>query len=361
MKNLSISNSDAQDTAAMSARGNDRKTDWITSLLAALVCTAIILTGYELVLRAAGAEPNFRDNQARWSFVREAAGRDQSSDSIALLGASRIRAAVSLSELESRYPGQSVYPLGYIGRSPCAALQDLADSTDFRGTIVVSLNANWVDCRPSPYQMHRTVVRYHAEWNWARKIDGQASEFITQNLVFTDPHHSIRHLIVNTLEAGTPLSNKDYEITRKNRQLEFDFAPFSAEDLAQMQRRSRRAYIRRVGAGEGKRPDRWNAGRSLLSDAIEKITARGGQVVIVRLPTSGPLLRAEQEHFPREQFWDDLVDALPATAFLHFADDPSLSGFETPDGNHLDHRDAARFTAALFDAIERDGVDFKRP
>ena len=337
------------------------ETSWIGNLLTAMLCAACILVAYEWTLRASGAEPNFRDNQARWSSVREAAGEDRAHDSIALLGTSRVRAAISQTELEKRYPDQAVYPLGYIGRGPCAVLEDLANETGFRGTVVISLNAAWVDCRPGPYQMHGTVARYHGEWNWARKVDAWAANVVTQNLVFTDPNHSIRNLIVNALEPGTSLLKEDYEITRRNRQLEFDFSRFSDADLAHMASHGRRAYIQRVETAEHKRQEHWTAGLAAFSDAIKTITARGGQVVLVRLPTSGPVKRVEDEYYPRQQYWDNMALMLSTTTALHYQDDAVLARFDTPDGNHLDHRDAARFTAALFDAIERDGVEFTRP
>lgn len=336
------------------------ETSWIGSLLTAMLCAACILVAYEWTLRASGAEPNFRDNQARWSSVREAAGKDQTRDAIALLGTSRVRAAISVAELEARYPDQAVYPLGYIGRGPCAVLEDLANTTDFRGTVIISLNAAWVDCRPGPYQMHSTVARFHGEWNWARKIDAWAADVVTQNLVFTDPSHSIRNLLANALEPGTSLLNADYEITRRNRQLEFDFSRFGDDDLARMRSHGRRAYIQRVETAEHKREEHWNAGLAAFSDAIENITARGGQVVLVRLPTSGAVKRVEDAYYPRQQYWDRMALSLSTATALHYEDDTVLTRFDTPDGNHLDHRDAARFTATLFDAIERNGVDFTR-
>ena len=360
MKNSSISNSKRDSDAAPGSQRADRKSAWLTSLIAAIVISMIALAIYEWTLRVSGAEPNFRDNQARWSSVREAAGNDEKLDSIALLGASRIRAAISLSELEARLPNQSVYPLGYIGRAPCAALRDLADNTNFRGTVIISMNANWVDCQPGPFQMHSVVSRFHQEWNWARKTDGVLSHFVTRNFVFSDPHYSIRNMIVNQIEYGKLMPKTDYEITRANRQLEFDFSLFSDDQLVEMQSRSRRAFISRLGDGESKSPKRWRDGITIQNQAVERIISRGGQVLILRLPTSGPLLRAEQEHFPREAYWDDLAAHFPSATVMHFSDYDALSAFETPDGNHLDHRDAEEFTAALIDVAILEGVDFSR-
>ena len=360
MKNLSNTGSKAAALQTSEAEAERQNNHWISSLVMSVACALFVLIAYEWSLRAAGIEPNFRDSQARWSTVRETAGSDLDRDAIAILGASRIRAAISLSELEQRYPDQPIYPLGYIGRAPCAALQDLAENTEFRGTVIVSLSSNWVDCQPGPNQMHDVVARYHSQWNWARKIDAWASNLVTQSLVATDPDHSFRSLFKNVIEPATPVLRAKYEITRRNRQLEMDFARFSEADLAQMQEHSVWAFRGRVAADASLRRERWLAGLDAFNQAIETITARDGQVILVKLPTSGPLVQVEEESFPRAQFWDEMARRLPATAVLHSQDYPSVSGFATPDGNHLDFRDAAAFTTALFNALESEGVTLSR-
>ena len=355
MKNLSISSSDHDFPGDLdgAAKATSR---WITSLLLALLATVIVLTAYEASLRAAGAVPNFRDNQARWSAERDALGRDSSSSSIALLGASRIRAAMSINTLEQRYPGQNIYSLGFPGRNPCAVFFDLAEKTDFQGVVLLSMNENWVDCQPGPLQMHNMVARYHQEWNWARELDNWMSGQITQNLMFTDQHYSIRRLIAMGLETGNLIPEPSYSITHKNRQLEFDFSRFTQDELARMQSLGRHTYNGRVAIGNAKDSETWQAGVSNLSAAVDKIRARGGRVVLVRLPTDGPLKLAEHTHFPREQYWDNLSLRVPADMIIHYADHLALSGYELPDGNHIDYRDAPTFTKALFDIIEGKGV-----
>ncbi|NQY98531.1 MAG: hypothetical protein HRT82_15370 [Henriciella sp.] len=334
---------------------------WIAGLLMAVACTLMVLMTYEWTLRAAGAEPNFRDTQARWSSIREAVGRDQDEDAIAILGASQIRAAVSISILEQRFPEQTIYPLAYVGRTPCPALQDLAENTGFRGTVIISLTSNAGDCDPEVNHMFDVVAGYHNQWNWARKTDAWAADLMTHALVATDPDHSLRSLIENALEPGRPLIKQRYEITRRNRQLEMDFSGFDDSDLARMREHTLWAFRYRADIDDSLRQDRWSKDVDAISAAIDTINARGGQVVIVRLPTSGSLATAEQEFFPRAEYWDEIARRLPVTAALNHADYPAVTAFKTPDGNHLDFRDSADFTTALFDAIEGEGVSFSRP
>jgi hypothetical protein len=208
--------------------------------------------------------------------------------------------------------------------------------------------------------MHSVIQRYHQEWNWARKLDAWTADLVTQNFTFTDSSYSIRSLLENSIRHGTPLPRKKHEVTRKNRQVEFDFAQVNNEELAIMQATNLRWFRGRARDGANELPDQWQDGLAALSDSIESITARGGQVVIVRMPTSGPLRREELQYFPRDRFWDDLARKLPASAILHFEDYPAFSRFELPDDSHLDYRDAAHFTRTLFEIIEEDGVALER-
>ncbi len=360
MKNLSTSNSSHPRTTTAVASPASHDARWISTIVIALVIAIAALMAFEWTLRASGAKPNFRDNQARWSQVREAVQQDVNYDSIALLGASRIRAAISISALETRYPNQAIYPLGYVGRGPCASLQDLADNTEFRGTVIVSMAPNWVDCDPSRFQMHGIVNRYHQDWNWARKIDSRLSNTVTRHLVIFDPHYSIQNILENYLERGEILPRPDYRTTRENRQIEYDYSNISPDELEQLQSRSLHSFLYRQEKGENKGQDRWGAALAIFRNAIDKIEARGGQVIMLRLPTSGPLERAEIEHFPRAEYWDQFSTQLSASVTMHYQDFAELSRFSPPDGNHLDLRESARFTATLFDLAEAEGIDFSR-
>ena len=75
-------------------------------------------------------------------------------------------------------------------------------------------------------------------------------------------------------------------------------------------------------------------------------------MVFVRPPSSGPYLEAEDRELPRTRSFEPLLRATGAPG-IHFQDYPQLQGLETPEWSHLSAADAARFTAALYDILER--------
>jgi len=88
---------------------------------------------------------------------------------------------------------------------------------------------------------------------------------------------------------------------------------------------------------------------------VQRIRQRGGQVVFVRYPTTGEHYEMDVKAYPKKLYWDHFASKTSAVT-IHFADVPSLRGFDCPDTAHLDYRDAPRFTLALAEELERRAV-----
>ena len=73
--------------------------------------------------------------------------------------------------------------------------------------------------------------------------------------------------------------------------------------------------------------------------------AAGIILVLVRLPSDGSSIAAEEAKFPRARYWDALAARIPGS--IHFADHEGLSGFDLVDDVHLDGPDARIFSRRL--------------
>jgi hypothetical protein len=87
---------------------------------------------------------------------------------------------------------------------------------------------------------------------------------------------------------------------------------------------------------------------------IEKIRARGGDVVFVRAPSAGPLLERENRNTPREVTWDRLLRETGSFG-IHFEDYPDMHGLDVPEWSHLSRESATRFTRAYVDVLLSEG------
>ncbi|MBV9698337.1 MAG: hypothetical protein JO005_15550, partial [Gammaproteobacteria bacterium] len=84
----------------------------------------------------------------------------------------------------------------------------------------------------------------------------------------------------------------------------------------------------------------------LVAQKVATLRARGVQVVFVLMPSAGPFLAFEQQVFPRQDTWDQLLRRTGAPG-IHFQDYPQLQGLNLPEWSHLSYADSERFTAAL--------------
>jgi hypothetical protein len=82
------------------------------------------------------------------------------------------------------------------------------------------------------------------------------------------------------------------------------------------------------------------------TSAVEKLRARGGKIVFVRLPHSGGLKALEDRTTPRSQIWDPLLQRT-AVPGIYYEDFPELSGFNCPEWSHLSAGDSVEFSKRL--------------
>jgi hypothetical protein len=89
-----------------------------------------------------------------------------------------------------------------------------------------------------------------------------------------------------------------------------------------------------------------------INELVSAIEKRGGKVVFVRFPTSKKIWDIDEGRFPKSLYWDVFAE-LSLAKTLHFKDFESLSGFDLPDGSHLDQKDKVEFTENLAEIIFR--------
>jgi hypothetical protein len=84
---------------------------------------------------------------------------------------------------------------------------------------------------------------------------------------------------------------------------------------------------------------------------VDKIKARGGQVLFVRTPSSGAYIAAEGKGYPRAAYWERLL-ALTGCKGIHFTDYPATAYFVCPEWSHLTPADAVLYTKAFIQEMQ---------
>jgi len=84
--------------------------------------------------------------------------------------------------------------------------------------------------------------------------------------------------------------------------------------------------------------------------AVDKIRARGGDVVFVRPPSAPDLRTVEDKHLPRAKGWDALL-AYTHTNGIHIDDLPAAQNLTLPESSHLSRACATVFTDAYIRSL----------
>src|SRR5690606_14952255 len=93
--------------------------------------------------------------------------------------------------------------------------------------------------------------------------------------------------------------------------------------------------------GKGSPPPDKKSTMAYFLEDLKIFKARGGNVILVRCPSSGMVRAGEDRAMPRQQFWDELVKASNVRSY-HYADYPQLPS-ECPEWSHLSGPDAQVF------------------
>jgi hypothetical protein len=299
----------------------------------------VLIAGtWEVVVQTRGlAGTAVDDTPELWIRERERAA-SLGDDAVILVGASRMQMGMDLRTMQAhtrRTPVQLA-----VSASPfMPILAHLAADDRITGTVIVSFTMQdflsvttasvadrWV-ADYEDYRANRTRVLYQRLEDALRNAAAAALLSLgkgarPQQIVFGD-------------RAG-------YLRTLPDRSQQADYRSVDREA----------AYRRRVAlylSGEQPRlreiPD-LDRRLEVLETMIGRIRGRGGEVILVRFPSTRRIWQIDEIQYPKEVYWDELARRTNART-IHFAEHPTLSAFELPDGVHLDYRDTPKFTAAL--------------
>lgn len=304
-----------------------------------MVAFLLLVSLLEGSLRFQGISANQSDTQLMWVATRDML----TPDDVVLAGASRSQLGLDRLAIEE-LTGRSTLQLSINGRVPWAILGHLAFETDFRGLLLLSV---------TPYGLTEDFSiemgdqsEYLEAWKrmtWSSPLENRLRTLADGFLTVRRAGVSGRYLA--PLGIGSD-ARMPYLVMDAQRQM---VADYSRRDAS---RRLAEGASRTLAHAVDQHP---SVGLFVAArEAIFRIRSRGGEVVLIRMPSSGTYREAEGLRFPRARFWDRLVTETGAPA-VHFEDYPQLARFQCPDGSHLDGKDTLPFTEALMKVIFEKG------
>jgi hypothetical protein len=333
-------------------------TPYIKAGLLATALLIICIAGWEVYLREQGYLLSYNDDEALWAYQHQKVYNASTSGPV-LIGSSRIKFGIDLATWKAT-TGAAPTQLAMVGTSPRPLLADLARDERFKGTVVVDITEGlfFTPTGSFPEQQANKGVAYYPKWSLAQQAGFHIGRVLESKLVFLDEERfALRNLIKRLRIADRPgvfaLPPFPLKFTIDDMERQTFITPdFLADTSMQNEQRAIWMYIF-TKAPRMPMPDSVLSG--IFSDtraAVEKIQARGGKVIFIRMPSTGDVWELEKQAFPRALYWDRLLKETGAPG-IHFEDYPQLSRYDCPEWSHLAPADAITFTRDLIHIMEQ--------
>ncbi|WP_040250792.1 hypothetical protein [Psychroserpens mesophilus] len=335
------------------------------SMLIAVALSLLSLVAWECYWRAHGKLPDIDDNKDLWA-VQRAKVETLSKEDVVLMGSSRVLFDIQLNEWEKE-TGIRPIQLATAGASPLPIFHDIVNNTDYIGTVIVGVTPGLFFSttfpEAGPWKRAQTRVEHYENRTYAQRINHCLSMPLQKHLVFISTSEEgwsddidLKSLL-NSVSLGAERLEKPqfppfykFEYMDENRNVRM--SDKTANDTAFA--RTVKNVWQSIVEGNDRPPQKKETTQFFVEDA-KKFKARGGNLILLRCPSTGLFKDIESKHLARTDFWQELVKATEAKAY-HYADYESLKNLDCPEWSHLSGPDASFFTAELVKIMKADGA-----
>jgi hypothetical protein len=335
----------------------------LNSLALALVVVISTVFCWEIFLRNKRIRPDFDDGPELWADKRGMVYQPSNKATV-FIGSSRIKYDLDIDTWQS-ITGTNAIQLAMVGSSPRTMLKDLANDTNFKGNLLVDITeVLFFNQSPRVSQTPDEAINYYNKRTPAQKASFEIDKLIEPRLVMLNRNFYSLNGLLDHLHIpnrrGVIVAGLDFPIgfteTFYNRQTKMTNT--FLRDTTQINK------VRRIWASVSKRnsapPVTGKALDSILLSVkhdIDRIRARGGEVIFLRTPSSGPFLMGENKGYPRDKYWDKLL-AVTQCKGIHFTDYTALNKLVCPEFSHLNRHDAVIYTKGIIDILKKE-TDWK--
>lgn len=335
------------------------------SVKAALLTLLIVIAFFalwEAYLRSKGMKITYDDGKELWSYQRSRVYAPSDKATV-FIGSSRIKFDLDIPTWE-KLTGEEAIQLAKEGTSPLPVLDNLAADEKFRGKLIVDVTEGlFFSDNPRNTSEPLSFVSYYKKQTPSEKASFLLDRGLESQLVFLDRGTYSLNSFLEKLELKNrpgvfsfPVFPAEFNRNDFNRQ-SYMLDGFVADTNLQKKVTNIWQYfasINKTPPASGKKLDSFF---TVIKKDVDQIRARGGQVIFVRSPSSGPYWMGEQKGYPREKYWDRLL-SLTHTQGVHFKDYPGMDHFVCPEWSHLSPKDAVVYTQHLVAALQEKGWTF---
>lgn len=317
-----------------------------------------MVAAWELYWRGRGFKPSIRDGVHVWARTRGLVNERGA----AFVGTSRFLWPIRPDIFADEVGGESPAMLAVPGAWYLPAFEELVEDESFAGTIYLDIAPSYFFRRnePSRDPMHIYWDKYFAYFDDTRIVRTVENElraqlqarFATMSSSLDFPtllrYATDRVPAWGTKEYRAPWPFGQYWANHIDRARVHGNAVFP-ESINELRKRMWEQEYERMPELrlEGEELDQF---MSHMTDLVSKLEARGGRVIMIRMPTSGRAFELENAYWPTHQYWDRLLEETGALG-IDFETYPNLRKFVPFDEVHLAGSDGPEFTRELAKVI----------
>ena len=323
-----------------------------------LVVVVLAITCWEIYLRTHGIGISYDDGKELWSDKR--AGVYEPSDKATVfIGSSRNKYDLDIATWEAM-TGDHAIQLAIEGMSPLPVLDDLANDKNFKGKLIVDLTEIlFFSTEESNLGEPKDRIDYYKKRTPAQRFSFEVNHVLESKLVFLDRDNFSLNAMLDKTKIPSrpgvfvmPIFPLDFGRVKFSRQ-DFMTERFLADTNLQNQVKGIWGFFRKISKEAPASGHKLDSIIASVKTNVDKIKARGGQVLFVRTPSSGPFLMGERMGYPRANYWERVLSTTGCPG-IHFEDYPAIAHFQCPEFSHLSPADAVVFTKNLVDILQKD-------
>jgi hypothetical protein len=333
------------------------------SFIVAIVLALLSIIAWEFYWRSQGHLPNIDDNKNLWANQR-AKLEDIKENTVVFIGSSRILYDIQLDIWKKETQTDPVM-IAAQGASPIPIFKDIVENTDFKGTLIAGITPPLLfsTTYPEAEFMSRPqfLVDYYKNRTYAQIINHKLSIPLQKNLAFIrdgdeawDSDVDLKTLLkqIHFGERGEPVFPPFYnfEDITLDRHMKMPERMVTDTAYASTVKKVWKAIL----GGDMPPPDKESTINAFV-ELSKKFINRGGNLILVRCPSSGLFKDIESKAFSREENWDVLVEKSGAKAY-NYQDYEQFQNLFLPEWSHLATKDAQLFTRELIKIMQSEGA-----
>ena len=330
---------------------------WPRLVACAALLFAAALGAWEVQMRRQGlTTDDLGDGRAFWAVERRKVDAGPP-DPVVIVGDSRILFDTDL-DVWQKLTGYRPIQLALPGQNAQPLLHDLAEDERFRGLVVMGtaeMSYFADDAGSTPVVLKYMQTESPSQWMGHRLY-----VLLARCFAFLDSDYTLFALLDQRRWPQRPGVVGAYDGVWKISESARARQTYLWDQIAQsayLREHARRVWLKEF-SGPPPTKSVIDAALARTHADIERLRARGAEVVWVRPPSIGPLFASERVRFPRRQVWDRLVHET-ASVDVHFEDHAFTRDLWLPDWSHL-HRSAASAFTEGYVRVLAERVDWLR-